>query len=75
MGELVVASCERRVARRIAREGVAFRIRRGDQTQLAVEDAEEVREVSRAVLIAGGFKHLLLRSHVAFDVAAEVRQQ
>ena len=54
---------------------VAFRIGRGNQAQFSVEDAEQVVEVGWAILIPGGGQQVGMRSHAAFDVGVQFRQQ
>ena len=72
MGQLVVASGKRRIARR-ATETVAIRVGGSDQTKFTVENSKQVIEIGWAVLIAGGFQQIGVRSHAAFDIRVQFR--
>ncbi len=52
-----------------------FRVGRGDQAKLRVEDAYQVVEVPRAILIPRSFEQLLAGPHLPLDVGAALGKQ
>ena len=54
---------------------LAFGVGGCDESQFAVQNSEQLREVRRTVLVASGLLQCGLRSHAALDVAPEFRQQ
>ena len=54
MGKLIAASGKQQVLRGTARS-IAFGVGRRDEAEFAVEDAEQVIEVSGAIGVAGRF--------------------
>ena len=62
-----------RVGLRLTRRG--FRFRRRDQTELGVEDVDQVIEVAGAVGIIGRFEQFLTGPHLSLDVGAALGEQ
>src|SRR5262249_17629 len=53
----------------------SMRLSRRDQSRLTVENGDESGKVPGALPVTGSFQKLLVRAHVALDVASRIRQQ